>query len=60
MLTDDQNPNDVENSWDNFVNFVTSNDMTDPANYDLVKSQYNVGSLMDYLYLIPTLQMPLA
>ena len=51
VLTDDQNPNDVENSWDNFVNFVTSNDMTDPANYDLVKSQYNVGSLMDYFIL---------
>jgi len=51
VLTTDQAQGPVFNSWDNFVNYVTNNDMTDPANYDYVKSVYNVGSLMDYFIL---------
>jgi gliding motility-associated-like protein len=51
VLTTDQVQGPVINSWDNFVNYVTTNDMTDPANYDYVKSVYNVGSLMDYFIL---------
>ena len=37
--------------WDNLVNFVTTNPMTNQANYNLVKSQYNTGSLIDYFLL---------
>lgn len=37
--------------WDAFKNFVLTNDMTIPANYDYVKSVYNVGSLIDYVVL---------
>ncbi len=37
--------------WDAFKNWVLSNDMTVQANYDLVKAQYNVGSLVDYVVL---------
>jgi gliding motility-associated-like protein len=51
VLTTDQAEGPVYDSWDNLVNFVTSNDMTDDANYDYVKSVYNVGSLMDYYIL---------
>jgi gliding motility-associated-like protein len=51
VLTTDQAEGPVFNSWNNFVNYVTSNDMTDPANYNYVKSIYNVGSLMDYFIL---------
>lgn len=51
VMVDDQNPNDVENSWDNFVNYVTSNDMSIQANYDYVKSVFNTGSIIDYYIL---------
>lgn len=51
VLTTDQAQGPVFNSWDNFVDYVTNNDMTDLANYDYVKSVYNVGSLMDYFIL---------
>ena len=27
VLSDGQNPNDVENSWDNIRNYITGNDM---------------------------------
>lgn len=37
--------------WDALVTFVTTNDMTDDANYEYVKSVYNVGSLIDYVVL---------
>ena len=41
----------AQTDWDNFVTFVTTNDMTIPANYNIVKSQYNTGSLIDYFLL---------
>jgi len=34
--------------WNTLVNFITSNDMTDAANYDYVLTQYNTMSLIDY------------
>ncbi len=37
--------------WDDLVDFITSNDMTDDANYQYVKSIYNTGSLIDYFVL---------
>ena len=37
--------------WDALVTYITTNDMSDPANYAYVKSQYNVGSLIDYVVL---------
>ena len=37
--------------WDNFVNFVTTNPMTNQANYNQAKSEYNTGSLIDYFLL---------
>jgi gliding motility-associated-like protein len=37
--------------WDGLVDFITTEDMTDPANYDYVKSVYNTGSLIDYFVL---------
>ncbi|NND95193.1 MAG: T9SS type B sorting domain-containing protein [Flavobacteriales bacterium] len=37
--------------WDDLVDFITTNDMTDQANYDYVKSVYNTGSLIDYFVL---------
>ena len=37
--------------WDTFVNFVTTNDMTDPANFEYVESVYNTMSLIDYFIL---------
>lgn len=35
--------------WDALFNFIITNDMTDPANYDYVKSELNTGSLIDYM-----------
>ena len=35
--------------WDVLHNFITTNDMAIPANYDLVKEQLNVLSLIDYM-----------
>ncbi|MDP4826888.1 MAG: CotH kinase family protein [Flavobacteriales bacterium] len=37
--------------WNTLVNFITTNDMTDPANYDYVTSVYNTNSLIDYFIL---------
>ncbi|MEO0404770.1 MAG: CotH kinase family protein, partial [Bacteroidota bacterium] len=37
--------------WNDLVNFVTSNDMSDPANYEYVTSVYNQTSLIDYMIL---------
>ncbi|MEM7162396.1 MAG: CotH kinase family protein [Bacteroidota bacterium] len=39
------------NEWNDLVNFITTNDMTDQANYDYVKSVFNTGSLIDYMIL---------
>ena len=41
----------AQTDWDNFLNFVTSNDMSIPANYQIVKNQYSVNSLVDYFVL---------
>lgn len=37
--------------WDALKNYILTNDMTVQANYDYVKSVYNVGSLIDYVVL---------
>lgn len=37
-----------QGQWNTFRDFVLNNDMTDPANYEYVKSQLEVLSLMDY------------
>ncbi len=39
------------NDWYNLVNFVTSQDMTDAANYDYVTTQLHPLSLIDYFVL---------
>mgnify|MGYP002628082938 CR=1 FL=1 len=39
------------NEWAPLVTFITTEDMTDPANYTYVKSVYNTGSLIDYFVL---------
>ncbi|MCB0641991.1 MAG: CotH kinase family protein, partial [Phaeodactylibacter sp.] len=39
-------------TWDDWYplhDFITTNDMSDPANYDYVKTQLNVTSLVDYM-----------
>lgn len=42
---------DGEDSWEALVNFITTNNMTDDANYDYVTSQLNTKSLIDYFIL---------
>jgi gliding motility-associated-like protein len=37
--------------WNDLVVFITTNDMTDQANYDYVLTQYNTISLIDYFIL---------
>lgn len=37
--------------WNDLVDFILGNDMTDPTNYAYVKSVYNTGSLIDYFIL---------
>jgi gliding motility-associated-like protein len=39
------------NDWYDLVAFITGNDMTDPANYNYVLTQYNHMSLIDYFIL---------
>ena len=43
--------NNTEDEWDNLVDFITGNDMSDEENYTYVKSVYNTGSLIDYFIL---------
>ncbi|MAQ31209.1 MAG: hypothetical protein CMD26_00525 [Flavobacteriales bacterium] len=43
--------NTTENEWDDLVDFITGNDMSDIDNYTYVKSVYNTGSLIDYFIL---------
>ena len=38
----------AQNDWDAFKNFVLSNPMSNQTNYQIVKSQFNTGSLIDY------------
>ncbi|MGC6490100.1 MAG: CotH kinase family protein [Flavobacteriales bacterium] len=51
VLVDDQNPADVQNSWNNLRDYIVTNDMSIQANYEYVKSVYNTGSLIDYFIL---------
>jgi len=37
--------------WDDLRDFILTNDMSDPANYDYVDDRYNTGSLIDYFLL---------
>ena len=37
--------------WNAFVNFVATNPMSNQANYNQAKSEYNMGSLIDYFLL---------
>ncbi len=37
--------------WDALFNYIVTNDMTIPADYDYVTDRYNVGSLIDYTIL---------
>ncbi|MFK8103193.1 MAG: CotH kinase family protein, partial [Saprospiraceae bacterium] len=39
------------NDWDDLVDYILSNDMTDASNYAYVESQLNVLSLIDYMIL---------
>ena len=40
--------NATYDEWENLVDFIVDNDMSDEANYEYVKSVYNTGSLIDY------------
>jgi len=51
VLSDGQTEASVMTDWDNIRDFITNNDMSDPANYDYAKSVYNMGSLIDYFIL---------
>ncbi len=35
--------------WESFRDFILDNDMSDPANYEYVKDNYQVKSLIDYM-----------
>jgi gliding motility-associated-like protein len=37
--------------WNDLKIYITTGDMTDPVQYDYVKSKYNTGSLIDYVVL---------
>ena len=41
----------AQTDWDNFVDFVDNNPMSIQANYLQAKSEYNMGSLIDYFLL---------
>ncbi len=41
----------AQGNWNTLVNFITSNNMALPANYDYVVSQFNTMSLIDYFIL---------
>ncbi len=43
--------NNTEDEWDDLVDFITGNDMSNQDNYDYVQSVYNTGSLIDYFIL---------
>jgi hypothetical protein len=40
---------ELKQDWTNFVEFVQNNDMADPANFDIVKEQFDYKSLVDYI-----------
>lgn len=41
----------AQTDWDNLVQFINTNNMTVPANYNYVDSVFNTGSLIDYFIL---------
>lgn len=41
--------NDALDDWGDLNDFIINNDMSNDANYDVVKQQLNVGSLVDYM-----------
>ena len=41
----------AQTDWDNLKNYITTNPMSNQANYLNVKSQYNTGSIIDYFLL---------
>ena len=41
----------AQNDWDDFVDFVAANPMNNQVNYIQAKSEYNMGSLIDYFLL---------
>jgi len=43
--------NTTQQEWNTLRDFIVDNDMTDPDNYQYVKSVYNTGSLIDYFIL---------
>ena len=43
--------NATYDEWENLVDFIVDNDMSDEDNYEYVKSVYNTGSLIDYFIL---------
>ncbi len=43
--------NQALTGWSTLYNFIIGNDMSIPANYSQVNSQYNIGSLVDYIVL---------
>ena len=51
VLSDNQDPNDVEDSWDDIRTYITGNDMSITANYEYAKDRFNAGSLIDYFIL---------
>lgn len=40
-----------QDEWDDLVDFILANDMTDAGNYEYVTDRYNTGSLIDYFIL---------
>jgi gliding motility-associated-like protein len=51
VLTTDQDPATVTTSWNDIRTYITTNDMSIQANYEIAKSSFNVGSLIDYYIL---------
>ena len=41
----------ARDDWDDFVDFVNANPMVNQVNYNQAKSEYNMGSLIDYFLL---------
>ena len=41
----------AQTDWDNLKNYITTNPMSNQANYLTVKGQYNTGSIIDYFLL---------
>jgi gliding motility-associated-like protein len=51
VISDGQTEQSVEDDWEAIRNYITSNDMSIPENYNYAKSVFNMGSLIDYFIL---------